>query len=81
MTKQLAARTDYENQNGEEATIRLHEKGDKRRTIGLHFAAAQVIAEYIEHAGITMVPSSGRGSIRDRRSSQTDRWIRLRCIA
>ena len=36
--------------DGEEATIRLHEKGDKRRTIGLHFAAAEAIREYIEHA-------------------------------
>ena len=26
-------------QDGDEATIRLHEKGDKRRTIGLHFQA------------------------------------------
>lgn len=43
-------------QDGEEATIRLHEKGDKRRTIDLHFAAAQAIAEYIEHAGITSGP-------------------------
>ena len=43
-------------QDGEEATIRLHEKGDKRRTIGLHYAAAQAIAEYIEHAGITSGP-------------------------
>ena len=31
-------------QDGDEATIRLHEKGDKRRTIGLHFQAAQAIA-------------------------------------
>src|SRR5437867_10969617 len=35
-------------QDGDEATIRLHEKGDKRRTIGLHFQAAQAIAEYRE---------------------------------
>jgi site-specific recombinase XerD len=27
-------------QEGDEATIRLHEKGDKRRTIGLHFLGA-----------------------------------------
>lgn len=27
-------------QDGDEATIRLHEKGDKRRTIGIHFHAA-----------------------------------------
>jgi site-specific recombinase XerD len=40
-------------QDGDEATIRLHEKGDKRRTIGLHFQAAQAISEYIEKAGLT----------------------------
>lgn len=39
-------------QDGDEATIRLHEKGDKRRTIGLHFQAAQAIVEYIEKAGL-----------------------------
>ena len=33
--------------------LRLHEKGDKRRTIGLHFQAAQAIAEYIEKAELT----------------------------
>lgn len=43
-------------QDGDEATIRLHEKGDKRRTIGLHYQAAQAIAEYIEKAGITSGP-------------------------
>jgi site-specific recombinase XerD len=43
-------------QDGEEATIRLHEKGDKRRTIGLHFAAAQAIGEYLERAEITSGP-------------------------
>ncbi len=43
-------------QDGDEATIRLHEKGDKRRTIGLHFQAAQAIAEYIEKAGLTAGP-------------------------
>jgi site-specific recombinase XerD len=40
-------------QDGDQATIRLHEKGDRRRTIGLHFQAAQAIEEYIERAGIT----------------------------
>jgi site-specific recombinase XerD len=40
-------------QEGEEATIRLREKGDKRRTIGLHYAAAQAIHEYIERAGLS----------------------------
>ena len=35
-------------QDGDEATITLHEKGDKHRRIGLHFAAAEAISEYIE---------------------------------
>jgi len=43
-------------QDGDEATIRLHEKGDKRRTIGLNFQAAQAIAEYIEKAGLSSGP-------------------------
>jgi site-specific recombinase XerD len=43
-------------QDGEEATIKLHEKGDKRRTIGLHFNAAQAISEYIEQAELTSGP-------------------------
>ncbi len=43
-------------QDGEEATIKLHEKGDKRRTIGLHYAAAQAISEYIERAEIKSGP-------------------------
>jgi site-specific recombinase XerD len=40
-------------QDGEEASIKLHEKGDKRRNIELHFAAAEAIQEYIQKAGIT----------------------------
>lgn len=43
-------------QDGDEATIRLHEKGDKRRTIGLHFTAAQAIGEYLAKAEITSGP-------------------------
>ena len=43
-------------QDGEAATVRLHEKGDKRRTIGIHYAAAQAIGEYIEVANITSGP-------------------------
>ena len=43
-------------QDGDEATLRLHEKGDKRRTIGLHFHAAQAIAEYIAKAELTAGP-------------------------
>lgn len=43
-------------QDGDTATIRLHEKGDKRRTIGLHYAAAQAISEYLEASGIRSGP-------------------------
>jgi site-specific recombinase XerD len=43
-------------QDGDQATIKLHEKGDKRRTIGLHYAAAQAISEYIEKAEIASGP-------------------------
>jgi site-specific recombinase XerD len=43
-------------QDGEESTIRLHEKGDHRRTIGLHYAAAQAIREYLDKAGIDKGP-------------------------
>src|SRR5438132_12265534 len=43
-------------QDGDEATLRLHEKGDKRRTIGLHFTAAQSIAEYIAKAELKSGP-------------------------
>jgi site-specific recombinase XerD len=40
----------------DEATIRISEKGDKRRTIGIHFAAAESISEYIKKAGIESGP-------------------------
>jgi site-specific recombinase XerD len=39
-----------------EATIRLHEKGDKRRTIGLNPVAGQAIDEYIQQARLTSGP-------------------------
>ena len=42
--------------DGDEATIALREKGDRRRKIGLHFAAAQAIAEYVEKASLTSGP-------------------------
>jgi site-specific recombinase XerD len=38
------------------ATVRLVEKGDRRRKIGLHFAAAQAIQEYVEKASLTSGP-------------------------
>jgi transposase len=40
----------------DEQTIRLHEKGDKRRTIGIHIAAVDAVREYITQAGITAGP-------------------------
>ena len=40
-------------QDGGEATLRLHKKGDKRGAAGLRFISAQAIGEYIEKAGIT----------------------------
>lgn len=43
-------------QEGDQATVRLHEKGDKHRTIGIHFQASQAIAEYINAAGLTSGP-------------------------
>ena len=42
--------------DGEEATMRLCEKGDKRRTIGLHYVAAEAIREYIRRAEISRGP-------------------------
>ncbi len=39
-------------QDGDQATVRLHEKGDRHRTIGLHFQAAQAIQEYVAAAGL-----------------------------
>ncbi|MFO0809002.1 MAG: tyrosine-type recombinase/integrase [Gemmataceae bacterium] len=38
------------------ATLRIAEKGDKRRKIGLHFAAAQAIQEYVEAAALAGGP-------------------------
>jgi site-specific recombinase XerD len=54
-------------QEGEEATLRLREKGDKRRTIGLHYAAAQAIHEYLQSAELTSGPL-----FRPRRHSHTE---------
>jgi len=61
-------------QDGDEATIRLHEKGDKRRTIGLHFQAAQAIAEYIDKAGILSGPLF-RPRKYSRRATLADRFM------
>jgi site-specific recombinase XerD len=42
--------------NSEEQTVRLHEKGDKRCTIGIHFASADALREYMSVAGIVAGP-------------------------
>lgn len=62
---------DFDEQGGE-ATLRLREKGDKRRTIGLHYAAAQAVAEYADKAGLRSGPlfrpqrAGSRGPLADR---------------
>jgi site-specific recombinase XerD len=38
------------------ATIRLNEKGSRRRTIGIHFTAAEAISEYVAQAGLKEGP-------------------------
>lgn len=54
-------------QEGEQATIRLHEKGDKRRTIGVHYSAAEAIQEYIQKGEL-----AGGPLFRPRRQSRTE---------
>jgi site-specific recombinase XerD len=67
-------------QDGDQATIRLHEKGGKRRVIGLHCAAAAALREYLETAGITsgalFRPRSGsRGArLADRAMDEVTMW-------
>lgn len=46
---------DFHLEDGE-ATVKLHEKGDKGRTIGLNPVAGETIEEYIQHAGLTSGP-------------------------
>jgi integrase len=43
-------------QDGDEATLRFHLKGNRYRTKGIHFAAADAIAEYLKAAGIESGP-------------------------
>jgi len=75
----LTVRDFHEDEN-QESKIRINEKGNKRRTIGLHFVAAQAIREYIDMAGLT---GGARcfvvASILPARNSGTDRCIRRRC--
>ena len=37
-------------QDGDEATLTINEKGNRHRTIGIHFAAAEALAEYLGKA-------------------------------
>jgi integrase/recombinase XerC len=43
-------------QDGDEATLRFHLKGGRVKTKGIHFAAAEAIAEYIRAAGVESGP-------------------------
>jgi len=61
-------------QDGDEATIRLHEKGDKHRTIGIHYHAAHAIQEYIAKAEITSGPLF-RPHVNPRSQKLADRFI------
>jgi len=54
-------------QDGDEYTLRLHEKGNKRRIIGIHYTAGQAIQEYMEKAGLT-----GGPLFRPRRNSRSE---------
>jgi site-specific recombinase XerD len=54
-------------QDGDEATLRFHLKGNRYKTKGIHFAAADAIAEYIKVAGIESGPL-----FRPRRSPQSE---------
>src|SRR5262249_50271464 len=47
--------SDFHNED-QGATVRIAEKGDRRRKIGLHFAAGQAIQEYIAKAELTTGP-------------------------
>ncbi len=43
-------------EDGEEATLKLNEKGNRHRTIGIHFVAAEAIREYTGKAGLDAGP-------------------------
>ncbi len=63
-----------------EATIRLLEKGNKHRTIGLNPVAAQAIDEYIHRAGLTSGPlfrpqrSPSSDELAERAMSEVTMW-------
>jgi integrase len=43
-------------QDGDESPLTIDEKGNCHRTIGIHFAAAEALAEYIGKAGLESGP-------------------------
>jgi site-specific recombinase XerD len=43
-------------QDGDETTLTINEKGNRHRTIGIHFAVAEAIAEYVAKAEIETGP-------------------------
>jgi integrase len=43
-------------QDGDEATLTINEKDNRHRTIGIHFAAAEAISEYISKTGLESGP-------------------------
>lgn len=47
---------DFTPNDGGDATLRLRERGNSDRVIGLHAAAAEAIAAYIAHAGLKKGP-------------------------
>ena len=63
-------------QDGDEATLRFHLKGGRVKTKGIHFAAAEAIAEYIAAAAPRVraaVPPSSRAALPNSERSRDDR--------
>ena len=50
-------------QDGEQATLTINEKGNKHRTIGIHFSTAEALAEYLAKAGLQAGPISAPGAL------------------
>lgn len=71
--------SDFHQEDGE-GTLRIHEKGDKRRTIGIHFNAAQAIAEYVERAEISSGPLFRAQAHAKRRDKLSDQPISSRTM-
>ena len=61
-------------QDGEEATVTLHEKGDKHRRIGLHFAAAEAIAAYIGKADLEGAALSPPAQLAEPKAGMLAHW-------